>query len=293
MTAPDTPSDTTNSASSASTYAARAKLNLGLAVLGKRDDGFHDIDSLMVRLNLADTLTLTPTDAGIQLTVHGDTAAGVPSDASNLAHKAAQLYLDAADVAAGVAIDIHKKIPVAAGLGGGSADAAAVLHGLAELYPTGLDLFPLAMQLGSDVGFFVLDVPAARARGRGEMLERVYLPNLHFVLVNPGVAVSAKEAYKAVEAYSDELDVRGITAGLTSGQVPDFPNDLEPGIVRTYPQIAEVLAALADTDLQGVRMTGSGSTCFGIADDAAHAQKIVDALVEAYADWWVQAARSE
>ncbi len=243
----------------------------------------------MVRLNLADTLTLTPTDAGIQLTVNGDTAAGVPSDASNLAYKAAQLYLDAADVAAGVAIDIHKKIPVAAGLGGGSTDAAAVLHGLAELYPTGLDLFPLAMQLGSDVGFFVLDVPAARARGRGEMLARVYLPNLNFVLVNPGVAVSAKEAYQTVQAYSDELDVRGITAGLTSGQVPEFPNDLEPGIVRAYPQIAEVLAALVDTDLQGVRMTGSGSTCFGIAKDA---EEIAQKLQADYPSWWVQAAES-
>lgn len=271
---------------------ARAKINLGLAVLGKRADGFHDIDTLMVRLNLADTLTLTPIAKGVTLEVTGDTSAGVPTDANNLAYRAAELYLQAANISEGIGLMLEKHIPVAAGLGGGSADAAAVLHGLAELYPAGLDLFPLATQLGSDVGFFVFDVAAARAQGRGEVLEHLFVPKLNLVLVNPGVAVSAADAYGHLQRTSDGLDVNRITACLLEGLEPSLHNDLEAGVINHHPDIAEVLTALNKTDLRGVRMSGSGSTCFGIADNAEHAQSVADDLAKAHAHWWVQATQS-
>jgi 4-diphosphocytidyl-2-C-methyl-D-erythritol kinase len=247
----------------------------------------------MVRLDLADTLTLTPRAEGVTLEVTGEHATGVPTDASNLAYRAAELYLQAANISKGIGLMLEKHIPVAAGLGGGSADAAAVLHGLAELYPAGLDLFPLATQLGSDVGFFVFDVTAARAQGRGEVLEHLFVSKLNLVLVNPGVAVSAKDAYGYLQRTSDGLDVSGITACLHDGREPSIHNDLEAGVTSYHPAIAEVLAALKKADLRGVSMSGSGSTCFGIANDPEHAQRVADELAEAHAGWWVRAAKGE
>lgn len=275
------------------TRPARAKINLGLAVLGKRTDGFHDIDTLMVRLNLADTLTLTPIAQGVTLEVIGDHAAGVPTDANNLAYRAAELYLQAANITEGIGLVLTKHIPVAAGLGGGSADAAAVLHGLAELYPAGVDLFPLATQLGSDVGFFVFDVTAARAQGRGEVLEHLFVPKLNLVLVNPGVAVSAKDAYSHLQRTSTGLDVNRISACLLDGREPSIHNDLTAGVISHHPEIADVLAVLKKADLRGVSMSGSGSTCFGIADSPEQAQSIANTLAEAHAGWWVRAVQSE
>ena len=230
---------------------------------------------------------------GVTLEVTGEHTTGVPTDASNLAYRAAELYLQAANISEGIGLMLEKHLPVAAGLGGGSADAAAVLHGLAELYPAGLDLFPLATQLGSDVGFFVFDVTAARAQGRGEVLEHLFVPKLHLVLVNPGVAVSAADAYGYLQQTSTGLDVARISACLLDKREPNLHNDLAAGVTAQHPEIAEVLAALKKADLRGVSMSGSGSTCFGMADEPEHAQRVADALAEAHADWWVRAAQSE
>lgn len=207
---------------------ANAKVNLGLSVLGRRPDGFHEIDTLMARLTLHDTLTLEAQDEGVRLTVIGADL-GIPPE-KNLAYRAAQLYLQEAGEARGVVITLDKRIPAAAGLGGGSADAGAVLRGLAQLYPAGLELAELAAQLGSDVPFFAADLPAARTTGRGEILTSAKLPGLHLVLVHPGVGVSAGDAYRCVKLMTPPLEPETLIPSLSSPS-PYYFNALEPGVV--------------------------------------------------------------
>ncbi len=271
---------------------AHAKVNLGLNVVAKRGDGYHEVDTLMARLELHDTVTLEPTAGGVTLRVRG---ADLPEDAANLAHRAAQRYLAAAGEGRGVHgvhLQLDKRIPVAAGLGGGSSDAAAVLMGLSDLYPSHVDLAALAKDLGADVSFFLLDAPAARARGRGEKLERVALPTLHLVLVNPGLAVSAGDAYANLQNFSSRSDVAGLVEKLGRGEEPGYINALQPGVMLLHPPLREVVTALRATTLKGVMMSGSGSTCFGLAQDAAHAQDVASGLAHAHAGWWVRATHT-
>lgn len=268
------------------TLKAHAKVNLGLHVTARRQDGYHDIDTLFVRLTLHDTLTLTRTQQGIQLQVHG---ANLPEDASNLAYRAAELYLKALPFETGIKMQLIKEIPVAAGLGGGSSDAAAALKGLAQLYPANIELMELALKLGSDVPFFLSGHNAARGQGRGEVLTPVSLPTCHLVLANPGVHISAKEAYGALNAFQDALSVAEISEALRQQQSPNLYNALQPGILIQYPVIAQVLDALNSSGLTPVLMSGSGSTCFGLAPDAKAARQIAEQLQRAHADWWVRA----
>ncbi len=221
---------------------AHAKVNLGLSVLGRRSDGFHEVDTLMVRVGLHDTVSVKPAETGVTLTVSGAELGISPEQ--NLAYKAAALYLQETGETRGVDFELTKRIPVAAGLGGGSSDAGAVLRGLKELYPSGVDLLALAAQLGSDVPFFAADLSAARATGRGEVLTPVELPELHLVLVNPGVGVSARDAYARVGAFAGALELPSLLASLERGE-PDYPNALEAGVVGLEPVVGEVLDALS------------------------------------------------
>jgi 4-diphosphocytidyl-2-C-methyl-D-erythritol kinase len=257
---------------------------LGLSVLGRRDDGFHDIDTVMARLALCDELIIEPIPGGIELEVRG---AALPGGIDNLAYRAAALYLAAADVPRGVRMVLDKRIPVAAGLGGGSADAAAVLRALAKLYPSGLELRHLAEELGSDVPFFLLDAGAARAQGRGERLTQLELPCLHLVLVNPGIEVKAGEAYAALQGFTPPLAVEALVSRLAAGTEPDYFNALQPSIVARYPAIGEGLRALATAGLKGVLMSGSGTTCFGLAASQAEAEAVAARLASVHPQWWV------
>jgi 4-diphosphocytidyl-2-C-methyl-D-erythritol kinase len=268
---------------------AHAKVNLGLHVLGKRGDGYHDIDTIFSRLELHDTLWLEPQAQGITLDVTGAT---LPAGPENLAYRAAELYLEAASLRRGVNIVLEKRIPVAAGLGGGSSDAAAVLRGLARLYPAGLDLPALGRSLGADVPFFLQDWPAAQARGVGERLSRLELPRLHLVLANPDVPVSAKEAYANVRGFSPPLDGVVLLKSLAHGEEPQYHNDLQAGVLHLEPAICQVLAALCDAGLSGVLMSGSGATCFGLARDGAHAKRVAARLSASYPSWWVRASHT-
>lgn len=272
------------------TLRAHAKVNLGLSVLGRRPDGFHEVDTLLVRLALHDTLTLTPAAAGVRLEVRGADLGITPTQ--NLAYRAAELYLGAAAKARGVVIELTKRIPAAAGLGGGSADAGAVLRGLARLYPADVDLPGLAAQLGSDVPFFAADLKAARAAGRGETLAPLDVPELHLVLVNPGVGVSAGAAYAALERATPPLEQGAILARLARGDAPGYVNALEAGVVGLEPVVGEVLNALRRTDLGGVLMSGSGSTCFGLARGRAAADAVAARLARHYPAWWVCASHT-
>jgi len=266
---------------------AQAKVNLGLNVRFRRPDGYHELDGVMARLALHDTLTLTPQPKGVTLTVAG---AELAADASNLAYRAAQAYLAAAGESRGVHLHLVKRIPIAAGLGGGSSDAAAVLRGLKRLYPAEVDVLGLAATLGADVPFFVADVPAARAQGIGDRLTPLILPKLWLVLVNPGLAVSAKEAYAGLRAFAPAVDVTALVASLADR--PSYQNSLQPGVVAAYPLIAEVLAALRASGLRGVLMSGSGATCFGLVQGEAHAQAVAVRLAARYPRWWVGATYS-
>lgn len=271
------------------TLKAHAKVNLGLHVLGRRADGFHDIDTLFARLELHDTLTLEPRRKGVSLEVEG---ADLPGGGANLAYRAARLYLERAAGAGGVRLGLTKRIPVAAGLGGGSSDAAAVLRGLAALYPSDLELLELAAQLGSDVPFFADDLGAARAQGRGERLAPLALPVQHLVLANPGVPVSAGDAYRAVRSYDAALPLEAVLSDLRAGRSPSYTNTLQPGVVGLEPAVGEVVQALRATGLYGVLMSGSGSTCFGLARDSREAQGAAARLAERYPAWWVSVTRT-
>ncbi len=271
------------------TYKAHAKVNLGLNIIAKRGDGYHEIDTLMARIDLHDEIALEAAPQGITLSVAG---ASLLTGADNLAYRAAELYLGAANASGGVRIVLNKEIPVAAGLGGGSSDAAAVLRGLAALYPAEVDLMELGGQLGSDVPFFVADVGAARARGRGERLEPLSLPPVHLVLVNPGIAVSAKDAYTNLQNFTPRLKPDDVRSNLAANEKPGYLNALQPGVMLLEPTLRDVLSALRDTGLRGVLLSGSGSTCFGVADDGARADEVAKKLAQTYPDWWVRATRT-
>ena len=269
---------------------AYAKVNLGLSVLGRRSDGFHEVDTLLVRLELHDSLTLNPTEKGVRLELTGATIDVAPEQ--NLAYRAAELYLREAGTAGGVKIGLEKRIPIAAGLGGGSADAGAVLRGLKQLYPADLDILVLAAQLGSDVPFFTAELGAARATGRGEVLEPLAVPELQLVLVNPGVAVSAGDAYGRLEKLTEPLELKTISRQLEQNEEPGYFNALTDGVVGLEPVVGEVLAVLRRTGLKGVLMSGSGSTCFGLAATQREAQLLAATLKEAYPEWWVLATQT-
>ncbi|MDQ3461313.1 MAG: 4-(cytidine 5'-diphospho)-2-C-methyl-D-erythritol kinase [Deinococcota bacterium] len=264
---------------------AHAKVNLGLHVLGRREDGYHELDTVFARLELHDTVELEAGEEGIGLEVGGaDLAVG----RDNLAYRAAERYLGAAGLTRGVRIRLAKRIPVAAGLGGGSSDAAAVLRGLARLYPGDLDLLELGRELGADVPFFVKDWPAARAQGIGQRLSPLELPSLHLVLVNPGVQVSARSAYGWLGddgGYDGPLEPAALVASLETRK-PGYRNSLQRVVLAQLPVIGEVLGALEDTDLRGPLMSGSGATCFGLASSAEHAEHAAADLRQEHPAWW-------
>ena len=274
-----------------STYFAPAKINLGLSVLGVRPNGYHDLHSLFVRLNVGDTLEIVPADT-LTLEVRG---ADLPTDGRNLVYRAARAYLDAAGVEGGTNIVLHKQLPLASGLGGGSSDAATTLLALAELYPSDVDLPALALSLGADVPFFLLG-GAAEVGGVGERLTPLDVPPVHLVLANAGVEISAGDAYRWLDEtgdFSGSLRLDAIRQALEHGvEVPYF-NSLQAGVLARFPSVLTTLEALADAGLHSVLMSGSGATCFGLARDEAQAQAAAGALAAQFPQWWVTAAQVE
>src|SRR5215510_11103389 len=244
---------------------AACKINLALEVLGRRDDGYHEIATVMQAVDLSDRLVLEDADV-LELWT---TASDVPTDGTNLALKGALITLD-------------KRIPVAAGLGGGSTDAAAVLVGLNRLWGLGWSrarLADAAVKLGMDVPFF-LQGGAALATGRGERLEPLACSALAIVLVNPRVAASTAEIYGGVVAamYSDGARARGMAAALRSRQpgrvAATLGNTLERVASARYREVEQMEAALLAAGALGAAMSGSGLTVFGIARSYDHARQI-------------------
>ena len=266
---------------------APAKINLTLHVTGQRADGYHLLDSLVVFADMGDRLTLRRAEVPA-LTVTGPMAAGVPSGPENLVLRAAR--------AMGVALDItlEKHLPSAAGIGGGSSDAAAVLRGAAALLP-GLELpGDQGLSLGADVPVCLM-ARAARMRGIGEDVTVVDgLPVLHAVLVNPGVAVSTAVIFRTL-ARKDNAPMPDVLphwrdAADLAAWLEGQRNDMQGAAVAAAPVVGEVIAAIGATaGCLLARMSGSGATCFGLYADAKSAAAAAAAL--ARPGWWVQAVR--
>jgi 4-diphosphocytidyl-2-C-methyl-D-erythritol kinase len=258
---------------------APAKINLSLRVVGKRRDGYHLLDTIMIPIGLYDEIEITRPKSGTKgLKVTCDHPL-VPSGKRNLAYRAAALLLGARAGRERLHIHIRKNIPVGAGLGGGSSDAAATLIALNRLFSLkkkSRELLALAALLGADVPFFIRGRPA-RARGIGEKLTAIRsIRRLWLVILYPGFPVSTRWAYQGL---SDKL-TKGIETTslnfLAPGQkelARSLVNDLEKVVSRRYPQVAFLKTRLVQEGAAGALMSGSGSSVFGIFFSAAMAKK--------------------
>jgi len=280
---------------------APAKVNLTLRVLGRRADGYHDIESLVMFAELGDRLTLTP-GTDFALRVVGPRAAQSGAEADNLVLKAARaLAAGVAGLRAG-AFRLEKNLPVAAGLGGGSADAAAALRLLARLNnlpPDDLRLVQAARATGADVPV-CLDPRPRVMRGIGEILSApLPMPRLPAVLVNPGVAVATKLVFAGWRppanppgALAGAADFAGSAAPITEHQLLEWlareGNDLEASAIALAPPIADVLATLRGVaGCRLARMSGSGATCFALFSSAAEAAAAGNDLQARFPAWWI------
>lgn len=264
---------------------APAKINLFLHVGEKRGDGFHNLESLAVFVDVGDELTFHASDA-LSLNVEGPFGGDLSPGGDNLVLKAARALNATARIV------LTKNLPVASGVGGGSADAAAALRGLNQLCNLGrADLLEVAATLGSDVPV-CLTSRGAWMEGRGEILTSVVIPNMSLLLVNPRVSVSTADVFRALQERS------GLGARVPNGAdlmefLKSASNDLEAPALAIEPIIREVLDALGM--LPGVlvaRMSGSGATCFGIFGNEGAAKQGERMVSAAHPGWWVRATKT-
>ncbi len=275
------------------TLKAPAKVNYLLDVIRRRPDGYHDLRMVMQRVNLCDEISITLTDAG-EITVSCGKN-GVPDGPGNIAWKAARIMLDLADGGMGASISIEKNIPVAAGLGGGSSDAATVLMGMNELLGLGLSdqqLMVIGVKLGADVPFFIFK-KTALAEGIGEQLRPMPpMPSLWVLLVNPGVHVSTAWVYKNLRLTSrDALDKLPGFFRTAEDVCAILSNDLESVTIPAFPVIAEIKESMVRLGALGAMMSGSGPTVFGLFRDRESAEKARDALTDG-TDWFAAVAET-
>ena len=260
---------------------AHAKINLYLDVVGKREDGYHNLETVFHSIDLHDDVIIRKQDTK-EITVHCEHPA-VPCDSRNLAHQAAQLLNEAVGGIDGIAIDIHKRIPVAAGLGGGSANAAAVLHGVNELFGLGFtqeELMHFGAQLGADVPF-CLHGGAAVGTGIGDQLTRLpALPDLPLLLLNLGIQMSTAVVFKKLDFSLTKRENAGIIIGTLMekgdilGVVERLYNLLEVPVFAQYPEIAALKTELStQTGCRGALMSGSGATLFAVMQDSESAHR--------------------
>jgi 4-diphosphocytidyl-2-C-methyl-D-erythritol kinase len=261
---------------------APAKVNYRLDVLGKRADGYHDLRMVMQRVDLCDELEISLSDnPGIRV-VCG--SAGVPDGPGNIAWRAADALVKLSGREVGIDISIKKRIPVAAGLGGGSSDAASVLMGVNELLELGLSdqrLMEIGVKLGADVPFFIFKKPAL-AEGIGDQLTALdQVPALWVVLVNPGIHVSTAWVYQNLQLTS-KPPVAIIPRSYSSlEEVCELlSNDLEPVTCARFPLLSELKELLIAAGAGGSLMSGSGSTVFGLFADEAAAKKAAAEIVK-------------
>jgi 4-diphosphocytidyl-2-C-methyl-D-erythritol kinase len=257
------------------TLQAQAKINWFLLIRSRRDDGFHDIQTLMQRITLADTLTFEESDH-LEIISSMD----IPAE-DNLVWRAAMLLKEHASVKKGARITLEKTIPIEAGLGGGSSDAASTLSGLNRFWNIGLStetLMALAARIGSDVPFF-LGPPAAEATGRGDIIAPVDIKRPWTLLIaKPDFGVSASWAYQNAKERADEtIDCSSFARTLDAGDfvlLEDMMmNHLEPPVIEAYPEIWEIIDQMSDVGARASAMSGSGTAVYGVFNSEEEAQR--------------------
>lgn len=259
---------------------AYAKINLGLDVLKKREDGYHEVRMIMQTLDLHDTITIKKTrGTGIYMKTN---LSFLPVDHRNLVYKAAVLFREELQIRNGLQIYIRKRIPVSAGLAGGSSDAAAALVGLNRLFHTGLTnqrLMELGMKLGADVPFCIL-MGTALSEGIGEILTPLRpIPDCTILLVKPDASISTKYVYDNLELNPGiaHPDISSMLSAIEEGSLMKLAacmdNILQTVTMREYPVITEIKDTMKELGAMASLMSGSGPTVFGIYDDADAAGK--------------------
>ena len=253
---------------------AFAKINLGLDILRKREDGYHEVRMIMQTIQMYDVLEMKKVKKpGISLSVNYPY---IPSDERNLVYKAAKLLMDEFQVKEGVDIRLEKFIPVAAGMAGGSSDAAAAMVGINHLFKLGLsekDLMDRAVNIGADVPYCIMR-GTALAEGIGEKLTRIaQVPDCYVLIGKPGIGVSTKTAYESLQLdkIQSHPDIDGMIRDIENGNLlamtDKMGNDFESGIIGKYPVIGEIKDLMEANGALKAMMSGSGPTVFGIFDD--------------------------
>jgi len=264
------------------TIKAWAKINIGLKILNKREDGFHNIETTLATINLCDLLTLQ--EIGQGTVVETDMHEVKPEE--NLCFRAAELFKGRYGIMRGVKIDLIKNIPVGGGLGGGSSDAAAVLKGLTKLFNMYIpddELIELASELGSDVPFFIRG-GAAYAKGRGNELRAFKLPHMELIIYYPGYPISTKWAYDEYDKMilTQEVEVDSITQDKKKKIRKGFglENHFERVVFGKYPDLLDVKTNLLGTGVFFVSLSGSGSCLFAVVDENTRAKvtKYLDSI---------------
>jgi 4-diphosphocytidyl-2-C-methyl-D-erythritol kinase len=277
------------------------KVNLLLNILGKRPDGFHELETVMQPINLFDRISFRRSKGSLELTCSDPT---LPVDRTNLVHRAAAAFLEAAGVKDGVAIHLEKRIPMAAGLGGGSGNAATTLLGLNELFGAPLAaerLHQIAASIGSDVPFFLQGGPAI-ATGRGEKIQSLStfaaLKGTAFLLIHPGFGVATAWAYQNLARFPEALHGRqgraeNLVRLLNTFDLPtavgEFYNSLEAPVLEKYPVLEIHQKFLREHGAVAALMSGSGSTTFGIFSSHDVAKAVEVKVREKFGPCWVAA----
>jgi 4-diphosphocytidyl-2-C-methyl-D-erythritol kinase len=251
-----------------------AKVNLRLEILRRREDGYHELRTLMQKISLSDTLSVSlEKEKGIFITTNHP---GLPLGKKNLVYRAAQMILKKSEYKGGLHIDIRKEIPLGAGLGGGSSNAATTMKALNQLLEIELptkELMRIGLGIGADVPFFFLD-GAAVASGIGERLKKIELPDLWYVLINPNFEVSTRWAYQnfVLTKRHFHFNLQGFVK--TPEEISSLLwNDLEGVVSHKYPQIEGMKKMLLSAGASGALMTGSGPTVFGVFSGKREAEK--------------------
>ena len=266
---------------------ALAKINLGLDILGKREDGYHEVRMIMQTIQMYDVLEMKKKkEPGISLSVNYPF---IPNDERNLVYKAAKLLMDEFQIEQGVSIRLDKFIPVAAGMAGGSSDAAAALVGMNRLFKLGLseqDLMDRAVNIGADVPYCVMR-GTALAEGIGEKLTRIrQVPECYVLVGKPAINVSTKVAYESLKLDEIQVhpDIDGMIRDIENGDLYSMTSKMgnvcEPGIIGKYPVIQEIKDLMEENGALKAIMSGSGPTVFGIFDDKKKMEKAAEVLRE-------------
>lgn len=268
------------------TIPSYAKINLGLQIVGKRSDGYHDLETIFQQISLRDTIAIELASPNKELGIRlSSNIPGLPVDSSNLAVRAAELFCEKAGCALSIKIDLQKTIPIGAGLGGGSSNAATVLLGLNRLLGCPLaeaELHSCAVRLGADVPFF-LRGGVAVATGIGDVLKSLaYTPNYHIVIVAPGIAISTKWAYTnlKIRLTNTKNNLKLSHFLLQQSDLSDWPesllNDFEPLVFGKYKEIQAIRDKLYLVGANYASLSGSGSAVYGIFDREEKAREGVD-----------------